>query len=85
MPAAVLCEDPDVKNAAKEEGSKPPYKVKSTVTFSCVSGYTMTGTRTQTCGLNGQWAPGLPTCARKSEMKATALFKSSKNKSTCYI
>nr|XP_040048939.1 complement receptor type 2-like isoform X9 [Gasterosteus aculeatus aculeatus] len=58
----VLCEDPDVKNAAKEEGSKPPYKVKSTVTFSCVSGYTMTGTRTQTCGLNGQWAPGLPTC-----------------------
>nr|XP_040048940.1 complement receptor type 1-like isoform X10 [Gasterosteus aculeatus aculeatus] len=62
----VLCEDPDVKNAAKEEGSKPPYKVKSTVTFSCVSGYTMTGTRTQTCGLNGQWAPGLPTCEHDS-------------------
>ncbi|XP_077945918.1 C4b-binding protein alpha chain isoform X10 [Gasterosteus aculeatus] len=73
--APVLCEDPDVKNAAKEEGSKPPYKVKSTVTFSCVSGYTMTGTRTQTCGLNGQWAPGLPTCELTTTTKRPTTTK----------
>ncbi|KAM8862357.1 complement component receptor 1-like protein isoform 2-T3 [Spinachia spinachia] len=58
----VLCEDPIIKNAAKEEGSMPPYKFNSMVTFSCISGYSMMGDHTQTCGQNGQWAPGLPTC-----------------------
>ncbi|KAL6119490.1 cd46 [Pungitius sinensis] len=58
----VLCEDPDIKHAAIEGGSMPPYTFKSTVTFSCISGYTMKGDPTQTCGPNGQWTPGLPTC-----------------------
>ncbi|XP_062421356.1 zona pellucida sperm-binding protein 3 receptor-like isoform X9 [Pungitius pungitius] len=58
----VQCDDPDIKHATMEGGSMPPYTFKSTVTFSCTSGYNMKGVGTQTCGPNGQWTPGLPTC-----------------------
>ncbi|XP_062421359.1 zona pellucida sperm-binding protein 3 receptor-like isoform X10 [Pungitius pungitius] len=58
----VQCDDPIIKHATMEGGSMPPYTFKSTVTFSCTSGYNMNGVGTQTCGPNGQWTPGLPTC-----------------------
>ncbi|XP_034392587.1 membrane cofactor protein-like isoform X2 [Cyclopterus lumpus] len=58
----VLCEDPNINNGNWVEGSRPPFKYMSTVTFECISGYTMTGERNQACGINSQWLPGLPTC-----------------------
>ncbi|XP_031700822.1 C4b-binding protein alpha chain-like isoform X1 [Anarrhichthys ocellatus] len=61
---SVQCKDPDIKNAAWDGGSRPPHKYMSTVTYRCVSGYTMKGERTLTCGVDGQWLPGLPTCER---------------------
>ncbi|XP_068453740.1 membrane cofactor protein-like isoform X9 [Clinocottus analis] len=58
----VQCKDPDIKNANWAGGSRPPHKYMSTVSFDCITGYTMKGARTQTCGLDSQWSPGLPTC-----------------------
>ncbi|XP_068453734.1 C4b-binding protein alpha chain-like isoform X3 [Clinocottus analis] len=58
----VQCQEPKIQNADRVEGSQPPYQYKSTVTFKCISGYTLTGSRTQTCETGGQWSPGLPTC-----------------------
>ncbi|XP_075953884.1 C4b-binding protein alpha chain-like isoform X4 [Anarhichas minor] len=58
----VECKDPDIKNAVWDGGSRPPHKHMSTVTYRCVSGYAMKGERTQTCGIDSQWSPGLPTC-----------------------
>ncbi|XP_068589035.1 complement component receptor 1-like protein isoform X2 [Cebidichthys violaceus] len=58
----VQCEEPVIKNAAWDGGSRPPHNYKATVTYKCISGYTMKGERTQTCGIDSQWSPGLPTC-----------------------
>ncbi|XP_075953918.1 C4b-binding protein alpha chain-like isoform X8 [Anarhichas minor] len=58
----VECKDPDIKNAVWDGGSRPPHKHMSKVTYRCVSGYAMKGERTQTCGIDSQWSPGLPTC-----------------------
>ncbi|XP_034392590.1 membrane cofactor protein-like isoform X4 [Cyclopterus lumpus] len=63
----VLCEDPNINNGNWVEGSRPPFKYMSTVTFECISGYTMTGERNQACGINSQWLPGLPTCELDSD------------------
>ncbi|XP_044068660.1 C4b-binding protein alpha chain-like isoform X3 [Siniperca chuatsi] len=61
-PTESQCEDPNIENADWVRGSRPPYRYKDTVTFQCRSGYVMTGADTQTCAINGQWSPGLPTC-----------------------
>ncbi|KAK9515167.1 hypothetical protein VZT92_025834 [Zoarces viviparus] len=58
----VECKDPDIKHAAWDGGSRPPHRHMATVTYKCVSGHAMKGEGTQTCGLDGQWSPGLPTC-----------------------
>lgn len=58
----VQCKDPVIKNAEWVEGSRPPHRYMSTVTYQCRSGYTMIGERTQTCGIDGKWLPGLPEC-----------------------
>ncbi|KAM6928883.1 C4b-binding protein alpha chain-like isoform 4-T4 [Lycodopsis pacificus] len=58
----VLCKDPVIENAAWDGGSRPPHRHMATVTYKCVSGHTMTGEGTQTCGVDGRWSPGLPTC-----------------------
>lgn len=49
--------------------ARPPYGYLSTVTLQCNAGYTMIGSATVTCELNGQWSPGLPQCIRKSKIK----------------
>ncbi|XP_068588692.1 complement decay-accelerating factor-like isoform X1 [Cebidichthys violaceus] len=58
----VQCDDPVVENATRDDGSLPPYNYTSMVTYKCISGYAMEGEHTQTCGIDGQWLPGLPTC-----------------------
>ncbi|XP_076598044.1 C4b-binding protein alpha chain-like isoform X2 [Chaetodon auriga] len=58
----VQCKDPDVKNGEWVQGSRPPFGYKATVTFKCRSGFIMNGESTQTCEINSEWSPGLPTC-----------------------
>lgn len=60
--ADVECEEPNIPNAAWVEGARPPYRYKYTVTYECTSGYKMNGMRTLECDIDGQWAPGIPTC-----------------------
>ncbi|XP_051805139.1 membrane cofactor protein-like isoform X4 [Acanthochromis polyacanthus] len=58
----VECKDPKIENGDRKEGSQPPYRHSSMVTFECNSGYVMKGASIQTCGINGLWSPGLPEC-----------------------
>ena len=32
------------------------------VTYTCITGYILTGTSTSTCGSDGAWSPAAPTC-----------------------
>nr|XP_024662192.1 complement receptor type 2-like isoform X5 [Maylandia zebra] len=65
----VECEDPEISFGQLSSGARPPYGYLSTVTLQCNAGYTMIGSATVTCELNGQWSPGLPQCIRKSKIK----------------
>ena len=38
--------------------------VGDTATYSCNTGYVLTGATTRTCGSNGMWTPVAPTCER---------------------
>ncbi|XP_070824068.1 C4b-binding protein alpha chain-like isoform X2 [Chaetodon trifascialis] len=58
----VQCKDPEVENADWVGGSRPPFGYKAIATFKCRSGHIMKGEATQTCEMNSQWSPGLPTC-----------------------
>uniref|UniRef100_A0A3Q3BRS6 Sushi domain-containing protein n=1 Tax=Haplochromis burtoni TaxID=8153 RepID=A0A3Q3BRS6_HAPBU len=61
----VECEDPEISFGQLSSGARPPYGYLSTVTLQCNAGYTMIGSATVMCELNGQWSPGLPQCIRK--------------------
>ncbi len=39
---------------------------ESTATYSCNTGYTLTGGSTRMCGADGEWTPIAPICNRKS-------------------
>ena len=34
----------------------------STATYTCDTGYTLSGSQTRTCGANGMWTPSKPLC-----------------------
>ncbi|KAI3357714.1 hypothetical protein L3Q82_016119, partial [Scortum barcoo] len=63
----VRCSEPVISNAEWIGGSRPPYGFKATVTYRCLTGYTMTGSGTLSCSQDSHWTPGLPTCTRKSD------------------
>lgn len=58
----VECGDPEISFGQWSSGARPPYGHLSTVILQCNAGYTMIGSATVICGLNGQWSPGLPQC-----------------------
>ncbi|XP_070824070.1 C4b-binding protein alpha chain-like isoform X4 [Chaetodon trifascialis] len=72
----VQCKDPEVENADWVGGSRPPFGYKAIATFKCRSGHIMKGEATQTCEMNSQWSPGLPTCEKMPDpTKATTTTK----------
>ena len=42
-----------------------PYDIGTTATHSCISGYSLMGTETRTCGTTGEWDLSEPSCERK--------------------
>ncbi|XP_053280632.1 uncharacterized protein LOC128442272 isoform X3 [Pleuronectes platessa] len=78
----VNCEDPVVEFGKFLSGSRPPHLHLASVTFECITGYYMVGERTQTCDINGNWSPGLPTCKLSPTTKATTTTTTTKATTT---
>ncbi|XP_019129412.1 membrane cofactor protein-like isoform X1 [Larimichthys crocea] len=58
----VECKDPVIPNGEWVDGSRPPHKYQSSMTYRCKKGYTMQGSPNLMCGINNQWLPGIPQC-----------------------
>ncbi|XP_062872149.1 regulator of complement activation group 2 gene 1 [Trichomycterus rosablanca] len=60
----VFCDAPNIVNAFRTEGKRPPYKYKDYVKFECEDGYRMIGSKTLVCEEKG-WEPQpLPNCTK---------------------
>ncbi len=46
-------------------GTTSPRPVNTVATYTCVTGYTLTGGSTRTCGSDGVWSGFAPVCHRK--------------------
>ena len=53
----------DPSNGAVDTSSGTTFMM--TATYTCNTGYTLTGDTTRTCGADGQWSSSAPTCNRK--------------------
>ena len=60
----VTCPDPVVENAYFIERSMPPFKYRSYVTFECLHGYKMDGSKSLTCQIDSVWSKSFPTCVK---------------------
>ncbi|KAM8977202.1 membrane cofactor protein-like [Pelodytes ibericus] len=63
LPTCLIeCPAPIVPNAERLPESTGPYILNSAVTFKCFQNFTIRGSDTVKCNVNGQWEPQLPTC-----------------------
>lgn len=62
----ITCSTPVIKNADRIEGSYPPYKYQSYVTFECRRGYEMRGSPSLNCQIDGSWSEVFPWCEEVS-------------------
>ncbi|AWP10165.1 putative membrane cofactor protein-like isoform 4 [Scophthalmus maximus] len=67
----VECNDTRIENGDQDAGSRPPHRYQATMTFQCRPGYVMFGERTQICGIDSKWSPGVPECKLSATTKAT--------------
>ncbi len=64
FPLAVDCGSlPNPSNGAVDTSSGTTFMM--TATYTCNTGYTLTGGSTRMCGADGDWTPSAPTCDRK--------------------
>uniref|UniRef100_H2Y5C5 Sushi, von Willebrand factor type A, EGF and pentraxin domain-containing protein 1 n=1 Tax=Ciona savignyi TaxID=51511 RepID=H2Y5C5_CIOSA len=61
---AVRCSRPDSVRYASFRPYSRSYAVSATVTYTCRSGYSLSGQSVLTCGADGEWSHDEPTCAR---------------------
>ncbi|KAM6929249.1 complement receptor type 1-like [Lycodopsis pacificus] len=61
----ITCPDPNVPNAYWMGAQSKRYQDSDMISIECIPGYTKTGPSTVTCGGDGRWSPGLPTCTRR--------------------
>ncbi|CAH2220992.1 Hypothetical predicted protein [Pelobates cultripes] len=66
------CSHPVVQNANIVPGStvSGPHIWNSSVTFQCTGDFTMSGSATVKCDVNGAWQPALPVCEESSSVGA---------------
>ncbi|XP_066220104.1 membrane cofactor protein-like [Saccopteryx leptura] len=58
----VQCPEPVVKNGRIVSIIGTKYSFRTRVTFRCVKGFLLEGSRTIVCVANSDWVPGLPNC-----------------------
>ncbi|XP_062315308.1 sushi, von Willebrand factor type A, EGF and pentraxin domain-containing protein 1-like [Osmerus eperlanus] len=58
------CQKPSIDEGVVTGGSVSVYSIGESVTFTCNPGFSMSGSRQISCGLEGKWLPQLPTCLR---------------------
>uniref|UniRef100_H2Y5C1 Sushi domain-containing protein n=1 Tax=Ciona savignyi TaxID=51511 RepID=H2Y5C1_CIOSA len=58
------CSRPDSVRYASFRPYSRSYAVSATVTYTCRSGYSLSGQSVLTCGADGEWSHDEPTCAR---------------------
>ncbi|XP_066117566.1 membrane cofactor protein-like isoform X2 [Saccopteryx bilineata] len=61
----VKCPYPVVKNGRPTSGIGSKFYYKARVTFECLQGFLLEGSRTVVCGANSTWEPGLPNCTKE--------------------
>ncbi|XP_066217940.1 membrane cofactor protein isoform X3 [Saccopteryx leptura] len=61
----VKCPYPVVKNGRPTSGIGSKFYYKARVTFECLQGFLLEGSRTVVCGANSTWEPGLPKCTKE--------------------
>ena len=57
------CSDPDPVPNAQRFPEHGPYERLSFVTYTCNTGYTLTGSASITCHSHGEWSSPSPTCS----------------------
>ncbi|XP_030215661.1 complement receptor type 2 isoform X3 [Gadus morhua] len=59
----VECPRPNVPHSSLSSGSwRPPFRYRSSMTFSCDPGYVLVGQASVSCSQEGRWTPALPQC-----------------------
>ncbi|XP_064386377.1 sushi, von Willebrand factor type A, EGF and pentraxin domain-containing protein 1-like isoform X2 [Halichondria panicea] len=70
-PTSVTCSDnllaPTNGGITYAGGSTDNRPVGATATYSCITGYTLNGGTTRTCGSDGEWSGSTPTCQGPTE------------------
>ncbi|CAL8275819.1 unnamed protein product [Boreogadus saida] len=62
----VECPRPNVPHSSLSGSSRPPFRYRSSMTFSCNPGYVLVGQASVSCSLEGRWTPALPQCISTS-------------------
>ncbi|XP_060035196.1 membrane cofactor protein-like [Erinaceus europaeus] len=60
----VKCEYPIVENGRPVTPVEKYYDYAATVRFECYEGFYLSGQSAASCGVDGSWVPGLPSCLR---------------------
>ncbi|XP_056449810.1 complement receptor type 1-like isoform X2 [Gadus chalcogrammus] len=58
----VECPRPNVPYSSQSGSWRPPFGYRSSMTFSCNSGFVLVGQASVSCSLEGRWTPALPQC-----------------------
>ncbi|CAL8250614.1 unnamed protein product [Arctogadus glacialis] len=63
----VECPRPNVPHSSQSGSSRPPFRYRASMTFSCDPGYVLEGQASVSCSLEGRWTPALPQCISPRE------------------
>uniref|UniRef100_A0A8C5WYA8 Sushi domain-containing protein n=1 Tax=Laticauda laticaudata TaxID=8630 RepID=A0A8C5WYA8_LATLA len=61
------CPSPQIKNGKIVAGISSTYKYNQKVSFECIGGHEMVGSREIHCQVDGTWDPPIPVCEQKTE------------------
>ncbi|XP_064129333.1 complement receptor type 2 isoform X2 [Loxodonta africana] len=65
--SAVRCPHPQVLNGYTLSVQKKEYAYNDSVTFACVSGFTLNGRNRARCNAQGMWDPSVPVCEKECQ------------------